>query len=166
MVQSFWKVFWQGTWRARKIFISAKPFSLRTGKTESCTKMLNAVLFIITKKLETTEMLQIGRLDKQIMVHSKENAIPLFKMFIKSFWWYGAMLMSNIKPKSTKVLICSVPYDLNYVNNLTTIYIVYAYTYMCVRVPERGLIVSERQDKGRLFDCFYFFFLPLFSIFH
>lgn len=46
-------------------------------KKEPCTKMLNAVPFIITKKLETTEMLQDGRLDKQIMVHSKENVVHL-----------------------------------------------------------------------------------------
>ena len=33
-------------------------------KKESCTEMLNSVLFIITKRMVTTEMLQNGRLDK------------------------------------------------------------------------------------------------------
>lgn len=59
-----------------KIFISVKPSE--TGKKESRTKLLNEVQLIIANKLERTEMLQDGELDKQIMVHSKENVIHLF----------------------------------------------------------------------------------------
>lgn len=62
--------------KTSKIFISVKPS--KTGKKESRTKLLNEVQFIITNKLERTEMLQDGGLDKQIMVHSKENVIHLF----------------------------------------------------------------------------------------
>ena len=64
--------------KCSKIFMSVKPSSLKTVKKEPCTEMLNAVLFTITKQLATTEMLQNGRLDKLIMVHSKENVIHIF----------------------------------------------------------------------------------------
>lgn len=69
----------------------------------------------------------------------------------------GKGLCQKLSQKAKKGFVCSVPYDLNYVNNLTTIYIIYAY-HICMYVctPKCSLTVSEEEGYQRLFDSFYF----------
>lgn len=75
MVQSLWKCFGNASEDLKNIHISQ---AIQNREKKSHTKLLNEVQFIITNKLERTEMLQDGGMDKQIMVHSKENVIRLF----------------------------------------------------------------------------------------
>ena len=61
----------------------------------------------------------------------------------------GNCLCQILSEKAKKVFICSVPYDLNYVNNLINIYVIpayiyiYIYIYIYVCMPTCSLIVSE-----------------------
>ena len=55
-----------------------------------------------------------------------------FKCLKRAFGHMGNCLCQILSQKAKKVFICSVPYDLNYVNNLINIYVIPAYIYMYV----------------------------------
>lgn len=67
---------------------------------------------------------------------------------------------------SKKVFTCSVPYDLNYANNLTNIYVIHAYTHMYVSCMYVCIYAKMQLDCLRMVELWEtFLFLLLFITF-